>query len=489
MKLSICKKLNWPKYQQEKVINEKKLILKRMITKRNIKSYFLLKQKFISKFPEIKQNFNPKQYIKKYIPDDVIEVIEENKENKRYTFLNSIRLYKSVLRKMQIDVSSKELIELDKFYDVYRYFKGYVNDILRYYREDREIFFVLKDVYNPKDKRLFYNIDSAKQKIKNTYKNRYKYKLHIFLFSFSLFFLERLHSYFLNLLKDKKSVKISMYKFKIMAKSFFEITYENEKHLYDESSITREKFADNTKIISDEGIEIISMDEKIVEIINQYVSYINKITKKNFNLSPDLNDWTVLYNVAFNAFVVYTLAYLHHVLDLEKISDIFNYPDLRLIGVKLEQNPTNTQLNELVLPNDEPILGLSAGFKIPKNSLFENIIIEIVHKELKNDRDFLFLTGYNKFNIIHAETDRSQTVIMDFLRKSRIKGDTPSGFLVFLGPDASSKFTSSHYFFITKSIEGLFLFYQTLYYNEGKTIDYIYKLAHEVFYRAENLKK
>jgi hypothetical protein len=114
-----------------------------------------------------------------------------------------------------------------------------------------------------------------------------------------------------------------------MIKSFFEIVYSPIK-------ISRKDFVYNTIIISDKGSEIISMDEKIEQTIKQYLSYINEITNKEFDLSSTSDVWFVLYNVAFNAFVVYTLVYLHHILDLDKLFDDFNYPKLQTIAIKAE---------------------------------------------------------------------------------------------------------------------------------------------------------
>ncbi len=470
MKLSSCKKLNWPKYQQEKVTNEKKLSLKKMITEKYIKSYFLFKQKFVPEFSYLSEYFNPMRYIKKDIPDDVIEVIQD--ENKRYKSLKEIKLYKSVLEKMQINAASEILIKTNSFYEIENFnFNTNIEAILRYPEGANEIYFVLDNLYMPKEDDLFYNLENAKQEISLLSKNEFEYKLHVFLLSFSLFFLERLHSYFLDLLKDKQSVKIQMYKpAYVMIKSFFEIVYSPIK-------ISRKDFVYNTIIISDKGSEIISMDEKIEQTIKQYLSYINEITNKEFDLSSTSDVWFVLYNVAFNAFVVYTLVYLYHILDLDKIFDDFNYPKVQTIAIKAETG--------LVVKN-HPIFGIEEEFKIYKNSLLENIIMEKVREAVTTASSYLFFTADNKFTILDTDIGYYTPAIIDFLQRSRIKKKAPSAFLVFEELDYGDKY--AYRVIIPTSIESFLLFYQTLYSNEDKPIDVIYKLAHEALYKESKKK-
>ncbi len=181
---------------------------------------------------------------------------------------------------------------------------------LQHPEKANKIFFVLADVYKPENNKIFYNIDSAKQEILSSSKNEYEYKLRVFLLSFALFFLEHLHSYFLDLLKNKKSLKVQMYRFEMAAKGFFEIAY-------DIISITKENFADNTKIIPDQWERIISMDKEVEKIIKRYLSYINEITNNNFDIPTSFDnnfvlptrpgEWSMLYYVLYNvALSVYT---------------------------------------------------------------------------------------------------------------------------------------------------------------------------------------
>ncbi len=463
MKLSSCKKLNWPKYQQEKVKNEKKLRLKKMVTEKYIKSYFLLRQNFIPDFSYLNEDFVPTKYMKKDTPDDVIEVLDENETYQR---LKEIKLYKSVLEKIRINVAAERLTKIDDFYEIKDFhFKSNIEKILEKQEETNKIYFTLDNIYTPRDTDLFYNLESAKQEIERSSKNEFEYKAHVFLLSFSLFFLERLHSYFLDLLKGKSRIKIRMYNFYMTASTLFEI-------IYTPVEITKKDFVYNTQIISDEGDVIIGMNEKITETIKQYVSYIGEIANREFDISPSSDEWFSLYNVAFNAFIVYTLVYLYHIFDLEKIFDDFNCPAVQMIVIKKD--------TDLMIENDS-IFGLGKGFKIPKNSLLENIIMVEVYKKIRKPREYLFLTEDNKFTVLEVNRGHYVPAAINFLQTRKIKKSAPSAFLIF----KELKHTGENLYriFVPTSIESLFLFYNTIYANEDKTIDTIYKLAHEAMYK------
>ncbi len=151
--------------------------------------------------------------------------------------------------------------------------------------------------------------------------------------------------------------------------------------------------------------------------------------------------------------------------------------------MRMEKHIIGRYPKDLVVKNDS-IFGLDKGSKIPKNSLLENIIMEKVNKELKNSSDFLFFSGYDEFTIIRAETGYLPPVIIDFLQKSKIKDKTHSAFLIFEKTEHTNEIVYEVH--IPASIESFLLFYQTIYSNEDKPIDVIYKLARKALYGTEN---
>ncbi len=278
MLLNTCKKLNWPKHRQKTIKKEKEERLRKIAAKKHIKSFFLFRQKIFTDFTYVSEYFNPRMYIKKDMPNDVIEGMEENSE-KMFRF-KTIKLLKSVLKKMKINVAYKRLIEIRSFYEIKdSRFKSIVKKVFENPRETNEICLTLEDIYTPQNESLFFNIDEAKEKLRVLSENEDVRKIHIFLFSFSLFFLEHLHNYLLDLLENKKSVKIQMYSFYIILYDFFEM-------FYTPLEITNSDFAAKTKIIADE--EIISIDDKITEIIQQFQHYVDKVTNKKFIISTRL---------------------------------------------------------------------------------------------------------------------------------------------------------------------------------------------------------
>ncbi len=482
MLLNTCKKLNWTKHQQKMIKEEKAKRLEKMITKKHVKSYFLFKQKFIPAFRYVGESFNPKMYIKKGIQDNVVKVTKDIKYDIFY--VEEIVLDKNILKNITINAATNRLIKTRNFYSLDDFI---VEEELERILEDlylaigrnlipqllpNDIYFVLNSVYTPKNNKLFYNIDKAKEKIKlMSENNEVYYRLHVFLFSFALFFIEHIHDYFLKLLKNKSSIKIQMHNIQIESKGLFDISYYPQV-------ISKKIFVSNTKVVSEEGITIKTIDKKIKEIIKKYKDHITKATNKPFNLRQNHTAWLILYSVAVNAFIVYTLAYLYHILDLEKIFDDLNHPVVPNFSVQVDTN---------VVVQDSTVFGLPPKSIIPKNSKLESIIMKVVDKELEKRNDILlFIEDRKHFfftekkELLTIKAKQHNRAMIEFLKQNKTNTEISSTFLLF------TQFPSSNLCFILApvSIPSFLLLYKFIFDKDNVSNDFIYMRAYNAFSKA-----
>ncbi len=199
-----------------------------------------------------------------------------------------------------------------------------------------------------------------------------------------------------------------------------------------------------------------------------------KLLIKNLSFLRGSDEWFVLYSLGINVFIVYTLVYLHYILDLEKLFDDFNYPQ----ALRLEVGLSNG-----IVVGSETSLGLQVGAHIPENSLLKNIIIEKVNKELSDHIKYFFCTESNQITII--EKARSyKTAAFDFPQQRKVKGDSISEFLLF----EKHEDRGICRIFIPNTIESISLFYKLISNNGDKSIDLIYKLAHNTLYKKNKDK-
>ncbi len=459
MLLSVCKKLGWPKYQQKIIKEEKTIILEKKITKRKTNFYFVFKQSLSPVFWNGYRKFEPESYIKKGMPSDTVKIISGDKKEAII-----ISLYEHILERIKINAASAKLLGIYGLFTL----RGF--DIVRelatfekYPELIDEIYFALKDVYMPENNTLFYNIDKAKQEIGGLSEEKNR-RIYVVFFSFSLFFIERFHNYILDLLQYETNLKIQLYGLKIEADGFLDIYYAP-------SEIASEDLTDRTKIITGNDNKTISVDEKITEIIDQYKNYVSELAHKTITIYNDT--WFMLYNFGVNAFIVYTLAYLYHVLDLERLFDYLSSPKKIDVEVKLG--------GDTVYIRYAPKFLIQTPFIIPKGSSLENIIRKKVSKDLKNDETkYIFYNGSN--NTITLQKSKTERALINFMLQNREKKNTVPAFLLF------EKYGTIGIYRVSMpiAIGSLFLFYKSIYAKDGKTIDHIYKLAHNALYNNEN---
>ncbi len=477
--LGTCKKLNWPKYQQKIIKKEKNAILKEMVTKRHMKSYFLFKQKFILAFNYTGENIDPKMYIKKGISSDVIEVtkkVKETKYSESVTFsIKKIVLLKSILKKIAINVASKRFINTSYFYGV-----GYYSmeqermSIAAYPNLADKRYFVLENIYTPNNSSLFFNIQKAEEEIELLSENQYDYKMRVFLLSFTLFFLERFHDYILNLLKDRSYIKIQLYEPSIKSFGIFDV-------FFDPFKIPETGFIKNTKIISESDQTIKTIDSKINEVIEEYKKYITTTTNKAFDPQPKTRVWVTLYDVAVNAFIAYVLAYLYHIIDLEKISDDLKHPKIPELPVKIHADGKF---------ETAPVLGIPSKYVIHENSLLRSIMKKIAYKiqesstpekKNKNIKHF-FVTEDNRLVTIKAKNYKQ--AMIDFLKQNETNKNDAATFLFFVKEELRDVYSV----LVPISIENFFMFFRLVYTldNNGISKDFVYKLAHNTLYKNKD---
>ncbi len=65
MAINVCKKLNWDRYQQKRIKDQKRMMISQIVAKKNIRTYFFYKQKFFPNFLHVEKSFDPKMYLKK----------------------------------------------------------------------------------------------------------------------------------------------------------------------------------------------------------------------------------------------------------------------------------------------------------------------------------------------------------------------------------------------------------------------------------------
>ncbi len=233
------------------------------------------------------------------------------------------------------------------------------------------------------------------------------------MFSFSLFFIERLHNYFLDLLKKTKSVKVQIYGLSIETERFLDIHYTPYE-------IKREDFVYKTKIILDNGREKISIDENIKKAIREYESYVQGTTKTGVEIDP-YSGWEILYGVAVNAFLVYTLVYFYYILDLDRLFDDFNFPESAVVKARV-----GSQISIY----DGYKVGFSSPYVVHKGELLEKIIMKTPEGGLKDSGEYLLYKEDNTFTFMQKRNDEDSP-LLDFIKQKGMNNNKTFGFLLF----------------------------------------------------------
>jgi hypothetical protein len=404
----VCKKLKWSKWERKSVkkeINDQVNITPR----EGKKSYVLFKENFGVDLYHEPIAFDASKYIKRDLSSDVIEVIKDDKSD--FYKIKSITLYKKVLDKMSINVLSRFIKKAEYyFFDLVGYeSRDKLNKIKTNILRANKIFSVIEEVYTPKHKSIFVNLKSEELK---EYPNN---KIHIFLVSAILFFLDHLHDFFLDLLKKYPSVKISMYNFELSSGYFFEISYRS---LFIEEMI----FKQQANIFSNEGQLIEKVIDKLDTLVFDFKEYVANNTKERITVQIGSDTWFILRNIALHAFVVYTLAYIHAVLDLSKLFSDIRFPLFTEFYVEIS---TSNKLDFIDF----------SKIDIAEDSLLSKVLLDKKKGKIKRN-EFLFFTLNDDVTTIQAK--KSEYAPLEFFRqKTGGKKEKP---FFFLGKENRKKF-------------------------------------------------
>jgi hypothetical protein len=163
--------------------------------------------------------------------------------------------------------------------------------------------------------------------------NERKAKFNTFVAYTILFFIDRIHEYFLDLLKSKRSIRLDMTEADFTLTGSFVIDYNF-------TSISKNFFEHGTYVYKSKGKKY-SVKDILLEFVKKYVTYLSTSIggKINPDIYKNMNKDLFLYYLAVHAFFVYILAYVYTFIDLRRIFNDLATP--RLLGLEVNISKSN----------------------------------------------------------------------------------------------------------------------------------------------------
>ncbi len=439
---AICKKLKWSQWERKMAQQEINYSWS-MMPRAKRKAYISLKD--FAALDYERYTFDVSKYIKKGLRNDVIKVAKTHDSG--FYKIKSITLYKNVLDKMYINALSRFIIDAEYSIFIYKdffYTKTYQENLKR----ANKIFSVMGGIYTPKHESIFVGLKSEKLE-KNA---------DIFLLSAILFFLDHLHDFFLNLLKDYSSIKISMYDFELLHDGFFQISYKEYK-------IQEKDFRKKTNIFSNDGQLIEKIKNKLDNLTSDFRSYVSNNTEEEIAALIDSDTLVILRNIALHAFVIYTLAYIHNVLDLPKLFNDVKLPSFASFSIELT---TSGKLTFANIAKDS----LLSKLDIVRDSLLSKFLLDEKNGTIEQD-EYLFFTLSDNLITIRAKSHR--IAASKFLMQK--KGGKKESPFFFLEKGVSEKDFKVH---VPLYPESLLFFFKTIS-KDRFPLDFMYEVAMFMF--------